>query len=134
VSPTFDWCLLAGDETALPTIERWLEIIPAGAPVRVLAEVADADEHRPLGGRPESAISWIHRDGPASAAPLVDALVGEALPPGRGMIWVGGEAGAMGAARRHLLRERGLPPESVRVTGHWKRTVVAWDHHEPLGD
>jgi NADPH-dependent ferric siderophore reductase len=49
------------------------------------------------------------------------------------MAWVGGEAGAMGAARRHLSRERGLPTESVRVTGHWKRAVAAWDHHEPLG-
>ncbi|ALE80428.1 hypothetical protein WY02_20700 [Pseudonocardia sp. AL041005-10] len=43
------------------------------------------------------------------------------LPDGPGYVYVGGEASATRAARKHLRHERGLPPGAYGVLGYWRR-------------
>jgi NADPH-dependent ferric siderophore reductase len=62
IDPDVDWCLLAGDDAALPAIETILDALPAEARVRVLLEVADEHEQRPLSTVAQLDITWLHRD------------------------------------------------------------------------
>jgi NADPH-dependent ferric siderophore reductase len=128
----FDWYLLAGEETALPTISRWLEQLPAGARAIVLVEVADAAEEQPLPSEADVSLRWLHRGGapPGTTDLLEHAVRGLQLPAGDGYVWVGGEAGCLRPVRRYLIRELGLNPEWVEVDGYWKRGVVNLDHHQ----
>jgi len=71
---------------------------------------------------------WCHRgeglDGFGMAA--AQAVRDLALPEGRGACWVGLEATAMRAVRRHLLGERGLDRDQLYTRGYWK--LGAADH------
>lgn len=132
VSRTFDWYLLVGDETALPAIGRWVEELPAGTRMQVVAEVAGPQEEQQWESAADVDVLWCHRAGaPAGCAPnlLADALRGIELPAGEGYCWAAGEATALKPVRRYLRRERGLPAAHVDVDGYWRRGVVNLDHH-----
>lgn len=134
VSDDFDWYLLAGDESALPSIARRLEELPAGARALVIAEVADAAGELELETRAELDLRWLHRDGaePGSTDLLEQAIRRLDLPGGDGFVWVAAEADVVRPLRRHLREERGLPKAFTRITGYWKRGEA--DHHDPPDD
>lgn len=133
VEPVFPWYLFAGDETALPTIARWLEELPAGTRAIAVIEVADAAEEQQLDIAAHADIGWLHRETAPGRPDLLESALREVdLPPGDGYVWVGGEATSLTPIRRYFLRERGLPRERVEVSGHWKRGVTDWDHHEEI--
>jgi 2-polyprenyl-6-methoxyphenol hydroxylase-like FAD-dependent oxidoreductase len=75
---------------------------------------------------------WCHRgeqhDGFGMLA--AQAVRDLALPHGRGACWVGLEATAMRAVRRHLLGERGLEREQVHTRGYWKLGVTDHPDHD----
>lgn len=121
-SPEADWHLIAGDETALPAIAAILESLPAGARARVLIEVADADDQLPLRVRPGIVVDWLHRAGqPAGTTTLLaDAVRDLAWQPGTVQAWVATETSAARAVR-HLLRDRGVPPDATHACGYWRR-------------
>ena len=54
---------------------------------------------------------WLHRGKtpPGRSSLLVDAVRGAEFPEGEAFAWLGGEAGAVRALRRHLVGERGVP-------------------------
>ncbi|HET7034911.1 MAG TPA: siderophore-interacting protein [Thermomicrobiaceae bacterium] len=136
VAGDVDWYLLAGDETSLPAIARRLEELPAGMRAVAVIEVADAREEQPIerGSAAELELIWLHRA--AAGADLSELLAGAIrrleFPRGKVFAWGAGEASSMRQLRRHLLSERGLPPEQARVTGYWKRAIANYDHHQPL--
>lgn len=136
VDDTLDWYVLAGDETALPAIGRWLAELPAGARAEVFCEVADAAEEQELASAADVTVHWLHRDGvPAGeTAMLHDALAAATLPPGRGFVWVAGEAGALRPVRRMLRARPDVRPRHLDVDGYWRRGVVNHDHHAPAED
>lgn len=131
-----DWYVLAGDETALPALGRWLEQLPASARARVWVEVADAAEEQPLPSAARVELTWLHRDAaPAGGGSLLaDAVTGYPLPPGDGFVWVAGEAGALKPIRRHLRAHPTLPRDAWVVDGYWKRGESNFDHHTPQDD
>jgi NADPH-dependent ferric siderophore reductase len=131
VSDDFDWYLLAGDESALPSIARRLEELPATARAIVIAEVADAAGELELATRAELELTWLHRDGaePGSTDLLERAIRSLDLPGGEGFAWVAAEADSVRPLRSHLREERGLAKASTRITGYWKRGAA--DHHDP---
>lgn len=120
--PDADYTLLAGDETALPSIAATLERLPRGHRALAFIEIADADERQALEPRCEAEVVWIHRDGaPAGrCTKLLDALRGATLPDGRAKVWVAGESLAVRAMREHLRDERGLPIGPMQAIGYWK--------------
>jgi NADPH-dependent ferric siderophore reductase len=121
-SPEADWHLLAGDESALPAIGATLDRLPAAAPVRVVVEVASAEEEQTdLAVRGGVELVWVHRgDGPPGEA-LVALMRATPLPPGQGHVFVHGEAGAVRELRRHLRAEHGLAPGLTSISGYWRR-------------
>ena len=127
-----DWTLLAGDETALPSIAATLERMPAGHPARVFAEVADAAERQPLETAAEAEVVWIERDGapPGRCGRLEAAIRETELPGGRAKLWVAGESLAVRPIREHLRRERGLAIGPMQAIGYWKHRDTPEDLDE----
>ncbi len=121
-----DWTLIAGDETALPAIGRWLEQWPKGARAQVFIEVAESAHRQELAVPPGVDITWLSRDGaePGTTTLLFDAIRDAAWPEGRVFAWVAGEALTLVPIRRWLRQEKGLDKEQVEVTGYWRRQAV----------
>lgn len=130
-----EWYVLGGDETALPAISRWLQILPEEADVTVLAEVQDADDEAYLAalGSPHP-VTYLYRgDAPAGSTSLLGDAVRE-LPkrPGAGFWWLAGESQSLIDPRRYLRRELGLDQSAVDCSGYWKRGAAEHDHHAPV--
>ncbi|NIH81611.1 siderophore-interacting protein [Amycolatopsis viridis] len=113
-----DWHLLVGDESALPAIAVALEMMPAGVPVRVFVEVADAAEEQPLATKGDAQIRWLHR---CAGDDLVAAVRALDFPAGTVQAFVHGEAGFVRELRRYLLNERGVRKDLLSISGYWRR-------------
>jgi len=94
ISDDFDWWLLIGDETALPSIGRRVEGLAAGVHAITLMAVAGAAEEQVFNTRADHQAVWVHRlpDEATSPQPLVDALKKIKPPPGAGLVWIAAEA------------------------------------------
>lgn len=126
VYPTgFAHYLIAGDETALPAIARWLEELPAEATATVLVEVRSAEDEVALPARQGTEIGFVHRATEGAGA-LERAVRSLALPEDL-FVWVAGEATALTSLRRHLRQERGIPKEHTDIDGYWKAGVGELD-------
>lgn len=121
-----DWTLIAGDETALPAIGRWLEEWPEGARAQVFIEVG-LPEHRQDLPEPDGVeITWLSRDGaePGTTTLLLDAIRAADWWDGTAFAWVAGETLTLTPIRRWLRTEKGLPKSQVDVAGYWRRQEV----------
>jgi NADPH-dependent ferric siderophore reductase len=131
IDPDAVWFLLAGDDAALPAIETILDALPAEARVRVLLEVADKHEERPLSTAAQLDITWLHGGAqPEPDTALEAAVRAIELPAGNGRIYVGCEAAAVRRIRTHLLHERGLDPATIVTRGYWKLGAVNHTDHD----
>ncbi|GAA3883468.1 siderophore-interacting protein [Saccharothrix violaceirubra] len=130
-----DWYLVAGDETALPAVARWLEQASEGERVFAFAEVADEAERQEIASKGDVELTWLYRDGaaPGTTTLLHDAIAAWELPEGTGFVWIAGEANTLKPIRR-LLRDRGLHRDAMDVDGYWKRGEENFDHHGPQED
>ncbi len=131
-----DWYLLVGDESGFPSISRRIEELPAGASVIAVLEVLNAEEEQPIKSDVDLQLTWVHRDeaGPGQHDLLAGAIRKLHIYSDNVFVWAAGEASEMRAVRRHLLQERGISLERMRVTGYWKRATANWDHHLPLDE
>lgn len=122
VAADFDRYVLAGDETALPAIARWLEEMPPGTRVDALIEIPDAADRQPLASRANLALTWLDRGGePARSSDRLErALRDLPVPPGDTFYWIAAESRRARAMRQWLGEQRGVPKEWIRATGYWK--------------
>lgn len=130
----FDWLLMVGDETMLPSIARQIEEIPAGTKLVAFVEVDGPEAEQEIETAGDVELHWVHRNGAprGSGTALLDAVQAAEFPEGEYFAWAGGEAGQIKAVRRYLLDERGARKEWTSMTGHWKRGEADHDHHAPL--
>ncbi|MEV0650775.1 siderophore-interacting protein [Phytomonospora sp. NPDC050363] len=113
-----DWIVLAGDETALPAIGRFLDERPIDVPARIALIADPGAVQDELVLREGDTIRWVHAD-PADPS-AVEALIRDVVPDtGNGYVWCAGESRSLIPVRRFLKRERGLPKSHVNVTGYW---------------
>ncbi|WP_329139981.1 siderophore-interacting protein [Streptomyces sp. NBC_01476] len=126
-SPEAGWHLLAGDEAALPAIAAILETLPARTPVVALIEADDEADHLDLAAPALAEVVWLYRRGaPAAGSGLLEkALRGLDRPFAAAQAWLGAEAGAVRAMRRHLLDERGLPRPQLQAAAYWKHELTS---------
>lgn len=117
-----DWILIAGDETALPSIGRWLEEFPADMRAQVFIEVADESHRQELTIPAGVEVTWLIREGkPAGTTTLLyDAIIAAPWWEGSAFAWIAGEAGTLAPIRSWLRKEKGLAKEYVDVTGYWR--------------
>lgn len=121
-----DWTLVAGDETALPAIGRWLEEWPVGEPGQVFIEIERPEHRQDLPTPDRVEVTWLSRDGaePGTTTLLFDAIRAAEWWPGSVYAWVAGEAGTLAPIRRWLRREKELSKEQCEVTGYWRQQDV----------
>lgn len=132
-----DWTLVAGDETALPAIGRWLEEWPPGARGQVFVEVERPEHRQDLPVPDGVTLTWLSRDGaePGTTTLLFDAVRNAPWWEGTVFAWVAGETLGLTPIRRWLRNEKGLAKEQVDVTGYWRRrnVVACGDGTSPPG-
>ncbi|MCA9860816.1 MAG: siderophore-interacting protein [Thermomicrobiales bacterium] len=128
-----DVYLLVGDETALPSIARRLEELPAGQKAIAIVEVDNPAEEQEIETKADVQLTWLHRNGaaPGTTNLLEDAI--RALPKPEGTVYtlVGGEATSLRPIRAYM-KEAGYDPALTSFSGHWKRGVSDHDHHEEV--
>ncbi|MEU3271060.1 siderophore-interacting protein [Saccharomonospora sp. NPDC006951] len=123
-----DWVLLAGDETALPAISRFLEERPVDAPVRAVITIEDDAARQPLPAREGDVLDWVIAPAGDETA-LAEAVRAVQPPRGTPYVWAGAESRALLPVRRYVSREWGVPKSHVNITGYWHRD----DEHTPEG-
>jgi NADPH-dependent ferric siderophore reductase len=121
ITDNFDWWLLVGDETALPSIGRRIEGLAEGVRAITLVAVNDAAEEQAFNTQAEHQAIWVHRapEDATSAQPVVDALRKIKLPSGEGFVWIAAEAKVARAARDHIVNVRRHPVQWLRASGYW---------------
>lgn len=130
IEGTPDGWLLAGDETAVPQIRRYLAALPPRASARVLIEVADAAHEIPI--ESPVAVEYVHRDGAAHGTALaarLDALTAADRPDGDVFAFVAAEQGIVKPARALLCERWGLDSDRIVVKGYWKRDESGATYH-----
>jgi NADPH-dependent ferric siderophore reductase len=128
--PAADWHLMIGDPSVVPAISASLARVPEGRLVHVLLQGDGPEDEQPLESPGDLRVQWLHGGGEER---LADAVRELDWPAGAVHAFVHGEASAVRALRRHLLAERGLPRESVSISGYWKRkrTEEGWREDKP---
>ncbi|POH71903.1 siderophore-interacting protein [Arthrobacter glacialis] len=129
----FENYLIAGDETALPAMARWIEELPSGARAEVFISIAHQIERIALADRPGINVTYLDRlaHGPAVLMETVQKFV---RPEGDLFVWVAGEAAAIKPIRRHVRDVLEIPAEHVDIDGYWKQGIAGLDHHEQDDD
>jgi len=126
-----DWYLLVADDTGLPAVAAIIESLPAGTPIRVVAEVDSEQDRQPLILADGVDVHWCYRRGrPAGRTSLLlDAVRAMPWLSGDAYAWGGAESRCITAVRRYVRTERGLPRTDVSMTGYWRH-----DDHPDDGD
>lgn len=118
---TADLLLFAGDETALPAIASLLELLPGEQRFLAFVEVADPAEDQDVPG-----VRWVHR----SAGEDLVSVVSAVEVPSPVWVWLGGEASAVRALRRHFVG-LGVSKKDIEFTGYWRRALTQDDAPTP---
>lgn len=122
--------LLIGDDSALPAFETVLAALSKPDQVRVLVEVINAHEERPLPGAAQ--VQWVVR-GPdnARAGQALEAALRAAGPPSPdARIYLACEAAAMRRIRTLLTTELGAERSRIVGRGYWKLDTVNHPDHD----
>ena len=121
IADDFDWWLLIGDETALPSIGRRVEGLAEGVRAITLVAVNGPAEEQVFNTRADHQAIWVHRapDDATSPQPVLEALKRIELPPGEGFVWIAAEARVARAARDHIINIRRHPAQWLRASGYW---------------
>jgi NADPH-dependent ferric siderophore reductase len=117
-----DAWFLAGDETAVPAICRFLRSRRPGTPARVIIEVAPENELVPVPTDHATHLTVLVRGRDKRSLAEALAVLGERdRPRGAVLGFVAAEAEVVPAARALLLDRWELPAESVITKGYWRR-------------
>jgi NADPH-dependent ferric siderophore reductase len=131
-SPTADWHLFMGDESAMPAILTMTESLPAGSDATLIIEVPHPDDEQEVLAAAATRVSWLHRLGRAAGDPAL--LAAEAadveLPFGAGHVYLFGEASVV-LRLREILGSRGVPADQVSPKAYWGRGRANAGHGEP---
>lgn len=124
--------LLLADDSALPAVETILAALPASARVRVLLEVINDAEQRPLYSAAQLNVTWLTRgtDHRAAGQPLAAALKALAPVGPDTRVYLACESAAMRRIRQQLVDEMGLSRSQIVGRGYWKLDVVNHPDHD----
>lgn len=122
--------IFGADETALPALARWIEVLPDDSEIYGFVELDNPSDAAYLDPDHvhKARIVWLDK----SDGALERAIRGMGEIDDRTFIWVAGETTTLIPVRRYLRRELSLPPVQVKVDGYWKRGEAGRDHHAPI--
>lgn len=134
-SPSADWHLFIGDESAMAAIFAMTESLPGDADATLVIEIPGPADEQELLAPARTRLSWLHRlGGPAGDPALLTAETAAVeLPPGDGRAYLLGEAKVV-LALRQLLADRGMPEDQIAAKAYWGRGRANAGHGEPVKD
>lgn len=117
----FDWWLLVGDETSLPSIGRRMEELPLGTNVTTVIAVGSPEDEQVFATSALHNAIWLHRpldhaDDPSS---FLKALSQFSPKQGDGFIWIAAEAKVARTVRMDVLERIGHPKQWLKASGYW---------------
>jgi NADPH-dependent ferric siderophore reductase len=131
-SPSADWHVFIGDESAMPAILAMTESLPGDADATLVIEIPDPADEQELLAPARTRLSWLHRLGGPVGDPAM--LTAEAaaveLPPGEGRAYLLGEAKVVLALRK-ILADRGMREDQIAAKAYWGRGRANAGHGEP---
>ncbi len=136
--PDTAWHLFAGDLSAVPAIAASLEAMPGHATGVAYLEVGDPADVLDLKCPEQVSVRWLVNTDLDDAAFLARAVDGGPWPAAVEAVraFVHGEREAVKAVRA-VLRDRGVPRESVSISAYWARgrteDVFQAEKREPIG-
>jgi len=121
VPDSFDWYLLIGDETALPSIARRLEEWPETTHALVFIEVEDESVKIQLQHSKNVQIHWIYRQhvNQKSANSLVDVIGKANFPDGDYFSWIYAEKTQVEKVKNLLLNQKMANSEWMLAKAYW---------------
>lgn len=134
-SPTADWHLFMGDESAMPAILAMTESLPDTAEATLVIEVSDPDDEEEILAGASTRVTWLHRLGGNAGDPaLLSAEAAEVeLPRGAGHVYLFGEASVV-LTLREVLGQRGVVADQMSPKAYWGRGRSNAGHGEPPRD
>lgn len=122
IYPEFDWYLLIGDESALPSFARRLEELPAGKKVLALLEIEAENQKYPFHTETNLETTWLPRNGRSKGdfEAFEAALKKLSFPQGEPLIIVSGEMSVTKIIKSTLLKSYNFKEENIKATGYWK--------------
>ncbi|PWC06363.1 siderophore-interacting protein [Mycetocola zhujimingii] len=127
-----DGWFLAGDESALPAIKRFIGAMTADAVGQVVVEIPDAASEQDLATPEGVQLRWVHRGRAAEGSTLglaLDALTEADRPAGDIFAFIAAEQSVMKPGRALFFDRWGLDPATAVVKGYWKRGEA--EYHAP---
>ncbi|GGE94583.1 siderophore-interacting protein [Mycetocola zhadangensis] len=127
-----DSWFLAGDETALPAIKRFVSQMRADAIGSVFVEVPDAAFEQNLDAPAGIRVRWVHRGQDSESTALgaaLDSLSGNDRPVGEVFAFIAAEQSIVRQGRALLFDRWNLDPAIAIVKGYWKRGEA--EYHAP---
>ena len=128
VPDDFDWYLLLGDATAIPSFSRRLQTIRPDVPVYVFLLNRETANQHLLESTLNRHIYWLasNQNRFEDILAFRNALHDFALPPGDGFVWIAAETKVSRELYRYLIEERKHPAEWVKASSYWTDTQK-WD-------
>jgi NADPH-dependent ferric siderophore reductase len=135
--PAVSWHVFTGDLSALPAIAASLETLPGDARGVAYVEVGDPADVLDLKCPEQVAVHWLVNPDLEDAGVLARALAGGEWPAaGAVQVFAHGERESVKAVRA-VLRDRGVPRDSISISGYWARgrteDVFQAEKREPIG-
>jgi NADPH-dependent ferric siderophore reductase len=115
-----DALFLAGDETAIPAITRFLRQRRPGMPARVVVEVSQDNVQVPLPVDDATDLTVLVRPG-KRLAEMLAGLDATDRPIGNVLAFVAAESAVVPVARELLQDRWGIPSEALIVKGYWRQ-------------
>jgi len=112
-----DWVLLAGDMTALPSIESYLEILPEDCKGYALIKVNQEQDIRPLKKTQGIELIWLTQ----AQQQLVDVIRQLRKPEGKAAIWAASEFTQMRQMRQLFSNEWNISRNDYYISSYWKQ-------------
>jgi NADPH-dependent ferric siderophore reductase len=134
--PAAGWHVFAGDLSALPAIAASLEAMPGHARGVAYLEVDSEADLLDLKCPEQVTVNWLVNPDPDDVAFLARAVDAGPWPAGAVQVFAHGERESVKAIRG-VLRARGVPRESLSISGYWARgrteDVFQAEKREPIG-
>lgn len=120
-----DAWFLAGDETAIPAIRRFLSMAGSDATGHVLIEVSDSGREVPIEHPAGVLLEYVHREG----IPATDALINriekftvDDRPAGDVFVFMAAERSIVKPGRALACDRWGIDPDKTIIKGYWARS------------
>ncbi|MBX3039945.1 MAG: siderophore-interacting protein [Bdellovibrionaceae bacterium] len=121
VPEAFDWYLMIGDESSLPSFQRRLEEMSPETQGHLFIEVENESEKPSFKAPAGMKIHWVLRNGSKASDPskIQAAIRDLAFPEGDYFAWVSGEGSWVKSTSELLLETKGAHKEWLKATAYW---------------